>query len=241
MKEGYTPREIVVRNDSPLRAAFDLETEVRTLSGNNLKGYWIEIDDLAYRIDLLNREKPCFYLDQREQHALVGSLCAGRKVLDGYANQGAFALQAMRNEAESAVAVDTNEMAVKAIGAVAQKNDLPIEAIQADIESYLAECEPGAFDAIILDPPAGSATDFEALSELHRKAFSILPSGGVIATYCRSSSVSAQDFDQMVGAAAASVGREGRIFARISQPFDFPVLLNLPESRYLKGLILQVE
>ena len=148
LKEGYGPREIVVRNDSPLRAAFGLEAEIRTLSGNNLKGYWIEIDDLAYRIDLLNPEKPCFYLDQREQHALVGSLCAGRKVLDGFANTGAFALQAMRNEAESAVAVDTSDMAVKTIGAIAQKNELPIEAVQADVADYLGQCEPGAFDAI---------------------------------------------------------------------------------------------
>lgn len=241
LKEGYGPREIVVRNDSPLRAAFGLESEVRTLSGNNLKGYWIEIDDLAYRIDLLNAEKPRFYLDQREQHALVGSLCAGRKVLDGFANLGAFAVQAMRNEAESVVALDTDDMAVKTMGAVAQKNELSIEAVQADVGRYLANCEPGSFGAIVLDPPTEFSDDSEALTELHSQAFSILEAGGVIATYCRSSSLAAQDFDQLVAAAAASVGREGRIFARISQPFDFPVLLNLPESRYLKGLILQVE
>jgi len=241
LKEGYSPREIVVRNNSPLRAAFDLESSVRTVSGNNLKGYWIEIDDLSYRIDLLNTEKPCFYLDQREQHALVGSLCIGRKVLDGFSNVGAFALQAMRNEAESVVAIDTNEMAVKVIGAIAQKNELLIEAVQADVGNYLSTCEPGAFGVIILDPPAEYSSDFEVLSALIRQAFSILPSGGVIATYCRSPHVTAQDFDHVVAEAAASVGREGRIFARIGQPFDFPVLLNLPESRYLKGLILQVE
>lgn len=241
LREGYTPREIVVRNDSPLRQAFGLETSVRTVSGNNLKGYWIEIDDLAYRIDLLNTQKPRFYLDQREQHALVGSLCAGRTVLDGFANLGAFALQAVRNEAEAVVAVDADEMAVKAIGAIAQKNELPVEAVHADVGEYLGQCEPGAFDAIILDPPIEIAEDAQAMADLHRKAFGILPPGGVIATYCRSTRVAAQDFDQLVAAAAASVGREGRIFARISQPFDFPVLLNLPESRYLKGLILQVE
>lgn len=241
LKEGYAPREIVVRNDSSLRASFGLESEVRTFSGNNLKGYWIEIDDLTYRIDLLNIEKPLFYLDQREQHALVGSLCAERKVLDCFANLGAFALQAMRHDAESVVAVDIDDMAVKAIGAIAQKNGLPIAAVQGEVGSYLATCEPGTFDAIILDPPSDFSIDLDVLSDLHRKAFAILPAGGVIATYCRSSRLTAQAFDQLVAAAAASVGREGRIFARISQPFDFPVLLNLPESRYLKGLILQVE
>jgi 23S rRNA (cytosine1962-C5)-methyltransferase len=76
---------------------------------------------------------------------------------------------------------------------------------------------------------------------LHVSAFSCLPSGGVLATYCRSGAVALDAFERMVSSAAAEVGREGRIFARTGQPFDFPTLLNFPESNYLKGLILQVE
>ena len=241
LREGYGPREIVVRNDSSLRCAFGLENEIYTLSGNNLKGYWIEIDELEYRIDLLNATKPRFFLDQREQHALVGSLCVGRRVLDGFANNGSFALQAMRNGAESAVAVDISETCVKAAGAIAQKNGLLVDALQADMIDYISGCKPGVFDVIVLDPPTTVTSTQPLLAELHRKAFSVVPSGGVIATYCRSADWAAQEFDHLVASAAASAGREGRVFARISQPFDFPVLLNFPESRYLKGLILQVE
>ncbi len=232
LKECFTPQEMLLINQAGER---------RTLSGNNLKGRWIEVDGLSYRIDPLNAEKPRLYLDQREQYSLVGSLCEGRHVLDCFAHSGAFALQAMHCGAEMAVAVDNDELCTKGIGANAQKNGLAVEAIHAEVEEVLDRCDPGAFDAIVFDPPEELSTNAQALEAMHRKALSILPSGGVLATYCRGAALEASEFDQIVSNAAATSGREGRIFARISQPFDFPVLLNLPESRSLKGLILQVE
>ena len=241
LKEMFAVQEIVLLNDAPRREAFGLERYRRTVSGNNLKGRWVTIDDLEYRLDPLNADKAGIYLDQREQQALLGSLCEGRRMLDGFAHSGAFAIQAMRSGAELAVAVDANELYAKSIGATAQKNGYEVEALHADIETVLDRCDPGAFDAIIYDPPEELSDDIERLKCLHQKAFSILDAGGLLATYSRSPKLSAAEFDQMVAEAAAVSGREGRIFARISQPFDFPVLLNLPESRYLKGLILQVE
>lgn len=231
LKEACEPKEVV----------FFKNEGASTLSGQNLKARWIEIDGLFYRLDLLNPEKPRFFLDQREQHALVGSLCEGRSVLDGYAHSGAFALQAARNGAEHVVAVDASEAYIKSIGATAQKNDCFIETIQSDVSRFLAERKLGDLDAIILDPP--STEDFETtrVEAIHTSAFNCLPEGGLLATYCRSETTTAADFESVVARAAANAGREARIFAHTAQPFDFPVLLNFPESRYLKGLILQVE
>lgn len=241
LKEMFAAQEIVLINDMPERESLGLERYRRTVSGNNLKGRWVAIDGVEFRIDLLNANKPVIFLDQREQHTLVGSLCEGRRVLDGFAHSSAFALQAMRSGAELAVAADSNELYAKSIGATAQKNGVEVEALHADIDLVLDRCDPGAFDAIIFDPPADYSANADALTRLHRKAFSILDAGGLLATYCRNPELGAVEFDHIVAEAAAAAGREGRIFARISQPFDFPVLLNLPESRYLKGLILQVE
>ncbi len=241
LKETCEPKEIVFLNERSERAALGLEGSNYTLSGQNLKGRWIEIDGLAYRLDWLNPEKPRFFLDQREQHALVGSLCEGRTVLDGYAHSGAFAMQAARAGAEHVVAVDTSVACIKAIGAQAQKNQCFVETIDADVAVFLAERKVGELDAIILDPPATETFDAAAVEALHAHAFTCLPDGGLLATYCRSASTSAADFEAAVANAATAAGREARIFARTAQPFDFPVLLNLPESRYLKGLILQVE
>ncbi|MGB0263314.1 MAG: class I SAM-dependent rRNA methyltransferase [Opitutales bacterium] len=241
LQEGYQPREIVVRSDSAQRSAYGLSTDVRTLSGNRLKGYWIEVDGLQYRIDLLNTSKPCFHLDQREQHALVGSLCAERRVLDCSTSVGGFALQALQQGACGAVALDVDPMAVKAIGANAQKNGLSVDALATDVSAYLGSCEAGRFDAIVLDPPATLAADAAALAALQRQAFAIVPPGGLLATYCRDVELSAQAFESLLAGAAAAAGREARIFARTAQPFDFPMLLCLPQSQALKGLIVQVE
>jgi len=241
LKEVCEPKEIVFLNEGPIRIALGLEGSNYTLSGQNLKARWIEIDGIAYRLDLLNAEKPRFFLDQREQHALVGSLCQGRTVLDGYAHSGAFALQAARAGAEHVVAVDTSDACLKAIGAHAQKNNCFVETIEADVAAFLAERTVGDLDAIILDPPHTETFDVAAVATLHTSAFACLPEGGLLATYCRSTTTTAAEFEDAVAGAATAAGREARIFARTAQPFDFPVLLNFPASRYLKGLILQVE
>ncbi len=241
LKEHLAPQDIVFLNDCESRAAYGLERGVRTLSGNNLKGRWVAIDEVIYRLDLMQPQKPRFYLDQREQHSLVGSLCEGRVVLDAFSHSGAFAMQALRAGAEHVVAIDLSETCVKAIGANAQRNDSFIETIDCDAGAFLAERTVGDFDCIILDPPSEMATDLDTLRQLHISAFRCLPDRGVLATYCRSKSVSLEAFERMVSSAAGEVGREGRIFARTGQPFDFPTLLNFPESNVLKGLILQVD
>ena len=241
LKEHFAPQEIVFLNNGVSRATYGLEQAVRTLSGNNLKGRWVEIDEVIYRLDLMQPQKPRFYLDQREQHSLVGSLCEGRVVLDAFSHSGAFAMQALRAGAEHVVAIDLSETCVKAIGANAQRNECFIETIDCDAGAFLAERTVGDFDCIILDPPSAMAADLDALKQLHVSAFRCLPDGGVLATYCRSESIGLEAFERMVSAAAAEVGREGRIFARTGQPFDFPTLLNFPESNRLKGLILQVD
>ena len=241
LEEQFRPREIVLLNDCAARAAFGLEREVRSLSGRPVKPRWVEIDEVAYRFDWMQADKPRFYLDQREQHLLVGSLCEDRVVLDAFAHSGAFALQALRAGAQHVVATDRAPSCVKAIGAHAQRNRCFVEAIECDAAAFLAERALGEVDCIVLDPPQLQGDAWADLQALHRHAFRCLPSGGVLATYCRSSAVRGDAFEQMVAAAAAAEGREGRIFARTGQPFDFPTLLNLPESQALKGLILQVE
>jgi 23S rRNA (cytosine1962-C5)-methyltransferase len=241
LKEHLAPQEIVFLNDCESRVAYGLEREVRTLSGNNLKGRWVEIDELSYRLDLMQPQKPRFFLDQREQHALVGSLCEGRVVLDAFSHCGAFAMQALRAGAAHVVATDLSETCVKAIGANAQRNECFIETIDCDAGAFLAERTAGDFDCIILDPPSEIAADLDVLKQLHVSAFRCLPASGVLATYCRSESITLEAFERLVSTAATEVGREGRIFARTGQPFDFPTLLNFPEGNVLKGLILQVE
>ncbi|PXA03306.1 hypothetical protein DDZ13_12855 [Coraliomargarita sinensis] len=231
--------EVLKELVNPVELVIDQGAEPKTYSGQGLKGRWIEVDELLYRIDLLNAQKPRFYLDQREQHPLVGSLCEGRAVLDLFSHSGAFAMQAARAGATRVVSVDLEENYVKAIGANAQRNGLHMEAEVSDALDYLRSSEPGEFDAIVMDPPSTYSKSDEQVGELHRQAFAGLSEGGLLATYSRGRVLS--EFESMVAEAAAKVGREARIFARTSQPFDYPMRLNFPESQSLSGLILQVE
>jgi 23S rRNA (cytosine1962-C5)-methyltransferase len=162
-------------------------------------------------------------------------------MLETYSAAGAFALQALRQGATEATALHSDNDCVKTIGANAQRNSLTVNAQAADPAVYLSEASAGAFEAIVLDPPADLAGGREQLAQLQANAFRILPEGGLLATYCRQSDLACDAFEALVADTAAQAGREARLFARTAQPFDFPILLNLPASQAVKGLILQVE
>jgi len=232
--------EVIMESLHPVEIVLEAGDGPKTLSGQGLKGRWVKVDDLLYRIDFLNTKKPRFFIDQREQHVLVGSLCESRRFLDAFSHSGAFAMQAACAGASSVLALEIDEIFSKAIQANAQRNESPVETVCADAFAYLAGCGPGDFDAIVLDPPESVSFHRDDLVTLNRLAFTRLAQGGVLASYCRSVDLSPDAFERIVAEAAAQAGREARVFARTSQPFDFPILLNFPESMRLKGLILEV-
>jgi 23S rRNA (cytosine1962-C5)-methyltransferase len=235
------PREIVFLHDNELRQTLGLPTSRGTLSGQNLKPRWVDIDGLDFRLDWLAGPVPCFDLDQREQQALVGSLCEGRRVFCGFARSSGFALQAARGGAREVTAVDADAQALKRLGAEAQKNSLSIATAVGQAQSTLEDCPAGSMDAVILDPPRGAELTPEKLHDLLVAALRSLSEGAVLAAYSRSGQSSMDAFERTMARAAAVAGREARIFARAAQPFDFPMRLNLPESCVLRGLIVEVE
>ncbi len=240
LQEFTGAAEVVFLNDNIVRSSFDLALDRTTLSKNNLKGRWVEMDEVAFRMDFLNAEKPLLSLDQREQYVLVASLTEGRCVCDAFSSIGGFALHSARAGAEYVVALDTCSSAVKALGAAAQKNDCFVEAIESEASVFFDERKLGELDVIILDPGMEDVNSVEALQTLHEKAFRCLSVGGILATYCRLPNVSSEAFERLVSKAAARNGRDARIFARTTQPFDFPMLLSLPESVQVKGLIIEL-
>lgn len=247
LAEELEPEEIIFRNDAPVRELEGLDRHVRTRTGKPAASCAVEIDGLAYELDLAHGQKTGFYLDQREQHLLVASLAEGHRVLDAFCNQGSFGLQAARAGAERVVCVDSSGECVAAVRANAARNGLAVEAVEANAFDFVNALEPGAFDLVVLDPPSfarnRAAVDgaLRGYKELALRVFQALPSGGVLAAYSCSRHVDAVAFEGAVSAAAADAGREVRLFARTGQPFDHPVRLNFPESEYLKGLVLQVE
>ncbi len=247
LQDILSPAEIVFRNDAPVRKLEGLREEVTTLSGNRLPAQWFQIDGIEYFLDLERSQKTGYYLDQRPQHLKVARLAAGRRVIDGFCNQGSFALQCARAGAASVKAVDSSEECIKLVKLNAGKNQLKVDAIEANVFDLLSGAKKhDTYDLIILDPPS-FARNRKALNgairgykELNLRAMQLLSPGGILATYSCSQHVDGPTFEDIVVQAAADVRREVRVLDVCEQPPDHPVLLNLAESRYLCGYILEM-
>lgn len=205
---------------------------------------------LHFNIDWLKGQKTGFFVDQRDNRALLEKYATGRRVLNMFCYTGGFSVYAMRGGATMVHSVDSSAKAVTLTEANVELNfpgDSRHKAIAQDAFNYLAEMEHGAFDLIILDPPA-FAKHRSALKNaltgyrrLNAAAFSKIAPGGILFTFSCSQAVSREQFRLAVFSAAAQSGRKVRILHQLTQPADHPINIYHPEGEYLKGLILYVE
>lgn len=240
------PREIIYRNDAPSRAHEGLKQEVRSRSGDRLPAEWFTIDGVAYFLDLFAGQKTGFFLDQRGEHAHVASMAKGRRVLDAFCNQGAFGLRCAQAGAASVLAIDISPECVQATKMNAGKNQLSVEAQQANMFDWFTDNRDAQFDLIVLDPPSFARNKkslggaLRGYKELNLRALRLLSPGGILATYACSQNVGLDKFIEVAQEAVSDARRDVRLVEVTGQPADHPALLNMPESHYLKGLILEV-
>ncbi len=205
---------------------------------------------LRFNIDWLKGQKTGFFVDQRENRALLEKFAHGRKVLNMFCYTGGFSVYAMRGGAVKVDSVDSSAKAAALTDANIELNfpDDPRHKTHAvDAFKYLADMEKDAYDLIILDPPA-FAKHRSALKngligyrKLNAKAFEKIKSGGILFTFSCSQVVTREMFRLAVFTAAAQSGRKVRILHQLTQPADHPVDISHPEGEYLKGLVLYVE
>ena len=205
---------------------------------------------LKFHVDWLRGQKTGFFVDQRENRALLERYAAGRRVLNMFCYTGGFSFYAMRGGAQLVHSVDSSGKAVKLTERNVELNfpgDERHKAMAQDAFDYLDEMQAGAYDLIILDPPA-FAKHKSALKNaligyrrLNFKAFNKIESGGVLFTFSCSQAVSKEQFRLAVFSAAAQARRKVRILHQLTQPADHPINIYHPEGEYLKGLVLYVE
>lgn len=247
LTELLAPTDIVFRYDAPSRNYEGLDLRVYTASGNSIPPRWVNIDGLDYKLDLFEGQKTGFYLDQRQQHQRIAELAQGKTVLDGFCHLGGFAMQAMKKGAASVLAVDISKDATAAVSANAEKNGLKVDVETANLFDWLRENESRKFDLIILDPPSFARNKraiegaLRGYKELNLRALKMLNPGGILATYSCSQAIDAPTFTNVIRTAAADARRSCTIIEHTAQPSDHPMLLTMPESWYLKGLILRAE
>lgn len=205
---------------------------------------------LKFNIDWLKGQKTGFFVDQRDNRALLERYSNGARVLNMFCYTGGFSVYAMRGGATLVHSVDSSAKAVALTDANIALNfpgDSRHKAVAEDAFRYLGDMEKGAYDLIILDPPA-FAKHRSALNNalrgyrrLNAAAFEKIAPGGILFTFSCSQAVSREQFRLAVFSAAASTGRRVRILHQLTQPADHPVSIYHPEGEYLKGLVLYVE
>lgn len=193
-------------------------------------------------------QKTGFFLDQRDNRALVGKYAAGRRVLNLFCYTGGFSIYALNNGAESVDSVDSSAKAMMLVDRnVALNGRGNHTSVCADAIEYLGKVEPGKYDLIIVDPPAfakhrGALKNaLRAYQRLNAAAISKVAPGGLVFTFSCSQVVDKITFANTVFSAAAQTGRSVRILDRLCQGADHPVSIYHPEGEYLKGLLLYVE
>ena len=195
-------------------------------------------------------QKTGFFLDQRENRALVGSLAKGRNVLNLFCYTGGFSIYALANGALHVDSVDSSKKAMMMVDRNVALNgfdEAKHTSLCCDAIDYLREVPEGKYDLMIVDPPAfakhrGSLKNaLRAYQRLNAAAISKVAPGGFVFTYSCSQVVDKEAFALAVFSAAAQAGRSVRILDRLNQPCDHSVNIYHPEGEYLKGLLLYVE
>lgn len=243
-------KNIYYKSESTLPFKAELEPQDGYLLGKKGRTRAVAQENgLRFYPDWEEGQKTGFFIDQRENRALVERYAAGKRVLNMFCYTGGFSLYALRAGAKEVVSVDSSE---KAIALTQQNVELnfgkkaPHQAIACDAFEYLQKNGQN-FDLIILDPPAFAKHHnvlrqaLQGYRKLNAIGFKNIAPGGMLFTFSCSQAVSRQDFRLAVFSAAAQSGREVRIVHQLSQPADHPVNLYHPEGEYLKGLVLAVE
>ena len=203
-----------------------------------------------FMVNWTEGQKTGFFLDHRENRALVGSLAKGRNVLNLFCYTGGFSIYALASGAVHVDSVDSSRKAMMMVDrnvAINGFDESRHTSLCCDAIDYLRDVPEGKYDLIIVDPPAfakhrGALKNaLRAYQRLNAAAISKVAPGGFVFTYSCSQVVDKEAFALAVFSAAAQCGRSVRILDRLNQPCDHSVNIYHPEGEYLKGLLLYVE
>jgi 23S rRNA (cytosine1962-C5)-methyltransferase len=251
LAEHFPDASIIERVDAHIRELEQLPPRESQILRGEQSTTAFTLNHVRFHFDALAGQKTGAFLDQRENYAAAAAYAHGR-ALDCFSYQGGFALHLAR-VCDAVTAVDSSRPALE----VAEQNEQlnhqqhrcgEIEWIEANTFDLLRDYADAAreYDTVVLDPPAFAkskravATAMGGYKELNLRALKMLRPGGILVTCSCSFHVSEAEFLEMLGSAAADAGRRLRIVEKRGAAVDHPVLLNVPETAYLKCVICQL-
>ena len=211
--------------------------------------FWAKENGLDFRIDWLRGQKTGFFIDQRDNRALLEHYAQGKEVLNMFCYTGGFSVYALRGGAKLVHSVDVSQKAIDLVRSNVAHNfgeHAPHEAFAEEAFEFMAKNQ-NKYDLIILDPPAFAKhrdavkNALRGYQRLNAKGIQAIRPGGILFTFSCSQAIDKDMFRLAVFSAAAQVGRKVRILHQLHQPADHPINIYHPEGEYLKGLVLQVE
>jgi 23S rRNA (cytosine1962-C5)-methyltransferase len=203
---------------------------------------------IPFYVDWEKGQKTGFFLDQRDARQLLGRYSNGRKALNTFSYSGGFSVFALHHGASHVVSVDSSATAIALCNANVHLNqyDDRHHSVCMDAKKYLEEMEYGAFDLIVLDPPAFAKNHHNrhkgilGYKYINQTAIRKISPGGILFTFSCSQAVDRASFQSILMASALETGRKVQILHQLSQPADHPVNLYHSEGSYLKGLVLRI-
>lgn len=247
LQERFSPRAIVERNDVAVRALEELPEQKGVLAGEAVSEVVVDEHGVRIAYDVLNGQKTGGFLDQRENRCAARDYGRGQ-VLDCFTYTGGFALN-LAARAESVLAIDTSADALRLARRNQELNGWSnIEWREANCFDFLKAADHDAqrYDTVVLDPPpfarqkSNLASALRGYKELNLRALKILNPGGFLITCSCSFHVGESDFLGAVASAALDAHRAVQVVERRTQARDHVILLTVPETHYLKCLILRV-
>ena len=245
----FKPKGIYERSEGGVRDEERLMPSVGVLAGEEPPELVrIEENHISFFVDVRKGQKTGFFLDQRDNRALLSSLAPDMRVLNCFAYTGGFAAYALKAGAKRVLSVESSKPALELAKQSFNLNGFSVgekDLRRADAFAYLKSCTE-EFDIIVLDPPslahkrgdvAAAAGSYKFLN-LH--ALRLLNPGGLLLTFCCSQHLSLDLFQKIIFGAAVDAGRRVQLLKRLGHPPDHPVSLHHPEGEYLKGLLLKV-
>jgi 23S rRNA (cytosine1962-C5)-methyltransferase len=210
--------------------------------------YKVQENGISFSINWITGQKTGFFIDQRENRALLAKYAKGKSVLNTFCYSGGFSLYALEAGAASVISLDASAKAIDLVNANIALNkmqDLQHEAIVGETLPYLKANED-EFDIIVLDPPAFAKSmnakhkALQGYQKINELALRKIKKNGLLFTYSCSQVITRDLFYNMLVAAGIAVGREIQVIHQMTQSPDHPINLFHPESNYLKGFVLKV-
>lgn len=250
IKDTCNPKGIFERSDDAVREKEGLGIRNEPVFGSSdCRSIPVLENGMKLFVDVAGGHKTGFYLDQRDNRAIIKQYSAGRRVLNCFSFTGGFSVAAMLGQAREVISVDESGPALDIARRNLQANGFELGARyfeRADVFRYLRDLKESKerFDLIILDPPkfASSSSQVDracrGYKDLNLIAMQLLEPGGLLATFSCSGLISRDLFQKVIFGASVDAKAQIQIIRHLSQSECHPTLLTFPESLYLKGFLL---